>query len=610
MRKLFFAFIFVFLLFISVAPVNAAEDESSVISHDVTYNVLESGTTNVVMNTAITNKSSRTYTASYTIELGFDDIKNVQAFDKLGSIIPSVTKTNDGQKVMLEFNEKVVGINNILNFKLSFDTQKVAQKNGNIWEINIPGVLRQSDFSYFNVHVKVPESFGEPSFIKPSKGNKSLDFSKEDLGNSGIFISFGENQIYGFDLNYHLQNANLFPVKTEIALPPSTNYQEVAIENINPKPLNVVSDKDGNWMAYYYLMPSEKKHINVKGKAKILLNPKKQEESESLLLEYLKEQPFWQVSNPRIKKLAKELKTPESIYNFVVKTLKYDLVRVTDNKPRAGAVNTLNNPSSAVCMEFTDLFIAIARAAGIPAREVNGFAFAENSKDRPVSLVKDILHAWPEYYDRDLKTWIMVDPTWENTTNGMDYFKTFDFDHFTFVIKGMESDYPIPAGGYKLTGSQSYKDVNVDFVNTFEESLQIIDVKTDLTENFFSLFPVKGNMTIYNKNKSLFPKQILIVESDILYPRQRKVVLSEIPPYGYLQIPIFFEKMPILTNSKANVELKIGKNSIYRSVNITPFLISDWRIIIGGGVFIGIFALGLLIIAQRTRRLPFFRQKE
>lgn len=608
MKKLFFVFIFIFWLLINVAPVSAAEDEPSVISQDVTYNVSETGTTNVVMNTAITNKSSKTYTVSYTIELGFDDIKNVKASDKLGLITPEISKTDKGQKVSLDFNERVVGIDNILNFKLDFDTEKIARKQGNIWEVNIPGLVRQTDFSYFNVHVKVPKSFGNPSIIKPYKDNKNLDFSKEDLGNSGIFISFGENQIYGFNLTYHLQNANLFPIRTEIALPPDTNYQKVIIEIIDPDPLNVVKDRDGNWIAYYYLMPSEKKHINVKGKAKIFLTPEKQEESSTLISDYLKELPYWQVSNPKIQKLAKELKTPENIYNFVVKTLKYDFSRVTDNKPRAGAVETLNNPSSTVCMEFTDLFIAIARAAGIPAREVNGFAFAENSKERPVSLIKDVLHAWPEYYDYNQKTWIMVDPTWGNTTNGMDYFKTFDFDHFAFVIKGIESDYPVPAGGYKLTGSEVYKDVNVDFADNFKEDLPVVDIKTNLSNEFFSLFPVKGTISFYNKNKILFPKQLLTIKSNSLYPKERKVVLDEIPPYGYLQIPFYFEKMPMLTNKKAIIEFRVAGRSIFRKVNISPFFIKDWRII--GGVFFGIFSIGLLIIAQRTWGLPFFRQKQ
>lgn len=206
--------------------------------------------------------------------------------------------------------------------------------------------------------------------------------------------------------------------------------------------------------------------VKVAGKAKISLHPKKQKLSQREKEQYLKDNAFWQTSNKEIKKLALELKTPYEIYKYVVNNLKYDFQRVALGKPRMGALDVLKNPSSAVCLEFTDLFIAIARAAGIPAREINGFAYTRNSKERPLSLVKDVLHAWPEYYDQEIETWVMVDPTWENTTGGVDYFYTLDFDHFAFVIKGVNSTYPIPAGAYKISNAAT-RDVNVEFAETF-----------------------------------------------------------------------------------------------------------------------------------------------
>ena len=143
--------------------------------------------------------------------------------------------------------------------------------------------------------------------------------------------------------------------------------------------------------------------------------------------------------NPIIIDEAKNLKTAKGIYDFVSTKLKYDYERVKPNVERLGAVNALNNPNSAICMEFTDLFIALARAAGIPAREVNGFAYTENPKIQPLSLVNDVLHAWPEYYDYEKGVWIPVDPTWASTTGGVDYFNKLDLRHFTFVMHGKSS---------------------------------------------------------------------------------------------------------------------------------------------------------------------------
>ena len=70
----------------------------------------------------------------------------------------------------------------------------------------------------------------------------------------------------------------------------------------------------------------------------------------------------------------------------------------------------------------------------------------------------------------------MIDPTWANTTGGIDYFNVLDFDHIAFVIKGESSDYPIPAGGYKLQGNEEEKDVNVSFAKIFEEETPTLEI--------------------------------------------------------------------------------------------------------------------------------------
>lgn len=606
--KRFFLIFISFILLINLFVTKTAAEEDSVISHDITYQVLESGLTRVTMNTGITNKESGSYTASYSIDLGFEDLTNVKASDNTGAIDPIVSDSENGKKVELSFNDKVVGINNTLRFKLSFDTNKIARKQGNIWEVSIPGLAKQSTFSQFNVHVRVPPSFGEASFIKPEKPLNNLNFTKEDLGDSGIFITFGNSQIYNFNLNYHIKNSNLFPVKTEIALPPTTNYQDIFISIIDPRPENVIKDKDGNWLAEYFLMPSEKKDINVKGKAKIHLNPKIQEMTEEELAEFLKEKPYWQVSNGRIKQLAKELKTPKAIYEYVVKTLSYDFSRLTNNLPRVGAVQVLDKPASAVCMEYTDLFIAIARAAGIPAREVDGFANTENSKQRPLSLVKDILHAWPEYYDRDRKAWIMIDPTWGSTTKGTDYFDVLDFDHFAFIIKGLDSEYPVPAGGYKIKGGENNKDVDVTAGGTYEEAFPSIEMKIDIADKVYSGFPINGNVILSNNGGVSFPSQILTINTDAFLPRTRKVSLEEVPPFGHLKLPVNFEKMPLFSSTRSSLEFKIGDKSILKTIEVSPFFFKDLRII--GGVLGAIFTIAIFIAAARTWGLFVPRRKE
>ena len=610
MKKITIILIFIFLYLLYIHAALASSNFST--DYDVTYTIRENGTTSVNFDVVLTNKTSQYYASSYNIVVGLDDLENLRASDPNGTIVPVIIKNNDETSIDLTFNKRVVGIDNKLNFNLSFDTKSVAKKLGKIWEMNIPGLTNQDSFQSFNVYVKTPSSFGKPSYIKPAiaqSSKNSLSFTKEQLGSSGIYIGFGDSQIYRFNLKYHLKNPNLFKVKTEIAIPPPTNYQEIEIDDINPKPLNVIADNDGNWLAQYLLLPSQKIDVIVTGEAKILLNPKKEPVDREKLKEYLKEQPYWDVSNVDIKKLAYSLKTPYDIYEYIVKNLRYDFSRVTGGKARLGAKEVLKNPKSAVCLEFTDLFVTLARANGIPAREINGFAYTENEKERPLSLVKDVLHAWPEYYDYNREAWIMVDPTWGNTTNGLDYFEVLDFDHFAFVIKGESSQYPIPAGGYKLEGQEVLKDVDVTFGDTFDEggALQVI-TEWNFSQSFAAGLPIQGNIIIKNVGKTFSEPLVATVVSSFLKPSPQEIFLNGIPPFGFSTLKVNFQATNALTNRTDTVTIALADYLSSESLKIYPIFLHK-MFFLGGGILLAIIFTILSIIAIKTGRLPFSRQK-
>jgi transglutaminase-like putative cysteine protease len=460
-RKLFSTILA--LLAIFLVPTSASASQNFTTDYHVIYSVAETGGTHAVLNITLTNTTTQYYASSYRVQLGLDTITNVRITDPDGPIRPIINKGPDGYFIDVTFNKRAVGKDSKLPFTIEFDTPSIGKNYGKILEINIPGIADPKAFNTFVVEVRAPASFGNPAYIKPKQDSDALIFTKEQLGKSGISIAFGQDQAYAFHLTYHLKNKNVYPTQAEIALPPSTNYQKVFITGMSPLPDNVIEDKDGNWLAQYNLLPTQKIDVIVDGKAAVSLNPREQPLSQADREVYLADKPYWPANNDKIHELADELVTPQAIYAYVASTLKYDFSRVTDDKNRLGAADVLKKPDSAACREFTDLFIALARAAKIPAREVNGFAYTENSKQRPLSLVKDVLHAWPEYYDDAKKTWIMVDPTWGSTTGGIDYLSVLDFDHLAFVIKGYGSSYPTPAGGYKLADNKNTKDIQVNF---------------------------------------------------------------------------------------------------------------------------------------------------
>ena len=152
-------------------------------------------------------------------------------------------------------------------------------------------------------------------------------------------------------------------------------------------------------------------------------------------------------------------------------------------------------------MEFTDSFIAIARAMGIPAREINGYAYAGEGENKPISIgfkSGDVLHAWPEFYDPAFG-WVAIDPTW-GATSGLDYFTRLDTNHFVFVIKGQDSVYPLPAGAYKIDGSEK----QVEVAHSLKTDEQINQQQTEATAyNTILQNPLKlakGYKAFYIKN--------------------------------------------------------------------------------------------------------------
>lgn len=593
-----------FVFFSLFVPQQAQAAGNFTTDYQVIYTIDPQGVTHAQVNVSLTNTTTQYYASTYKMQIGFDDIKNVMVQDSGGPIQPIMTKNQEGYAIEITFNQKAVGMGAKQSFVLTFDTSKLARHYGKIWEIDIPGIANPNDFSQFVVELKVPPNFGPAAYIKPKQANNNtLIFTKESLGKSGISIAFGEKQIYSYRLVYHLKNPNLYPIDTEIALPPSTNYQQVSLTNIVPRPDNIVLDSDGNWIAKYHLASTQQIEVVAEGKAEVSLKPSQVPLSADEKKLYTRRDVYWETDDQKIRELAGQLRTPEAIYTYVVNTLKYDFKRVTEESSRLGATKALQQPDSAVCREYTDLFIALARAAGIPAREIDGFAYTENARQRPLSQQKDILHVWPEYYDEQKQTWVMVDPTWGSTTGGVDYFDVNDFAHLTFVRKGVSSQLPLPAGAY--SGGSAEKDVLVDFAleNTMEQSA--INVESTIPELVTAGFPIKGELIVTNTSTTFSPSQLLYISSMNLSPTIQTIATGGVPPFGHVTIPINFKPTSFLTNTEGNYTIRVAGATTEHTVKSAPFFLTP----LGGGLLIGIFTIIILFVTIGSRRVRLSRRK-
>ncbi len=434
------------LLFGYLAP-SAFASEDFYTKYEVDYVFDQQGKATVNQQISLTNKKSGIYASSYRMTLTGDKPGSITGYDSGGPLkITTETQGEETTLVKIDFNDQVVGINQTLKFNLEFFGRQAAH-NGQVWEISLPRLSSGSEIDEYLLRLSVPEAFGQLAFISPSPASSighQYIFTKDQISKAGVVAAFGNFQTFDFSLDFELTNPNSRAAEASVAIPADTNYQRVSYTDINPRPTDITVDAEGNWLATFNLVPKQNLTVKATGQAHLLAEPTQTRPGLTAVArqQYLQSTPYWPSDNPQIKDLASKLKSAKNIYNYVVNTLKYDYDRAKPGVLRKGAVEALATPDSSICTEFTDLFIAIARAAGIPTREVNGFAYTTDKRLRPLSLVADVFHAWPQYWDEGRQAWISVDPTWGKTTGGVDYFNKLDFNHFAFITRGWSDTTP------------------------------------------------------------------------------------------------------------------------------------------------------------------------
>ncbi|HAH97635.1 MAG TPA: hypothetical protein DCL69_12175 [Firmicutes bacterium] len=149
------------------------------------------------------------------------------------------------------------------------------------------------------------------------------------------------------------------------------------------------------------------------------------------------------------------------LFSFVNSHMNYDL-SASDN--RRGALYALNS-GRGTCQDYADLYVALCRAAGIPARLIYGLRYNTEEHGDLIGRrnVANRHHVWTEIYLESYQ-WVPVEPTYTYKLNGR---KTISFDYYgtypahdLHIATGYEN--PPLTWNYKYSGSkpQVYFNVN------------------------------------------------------------------------------------------------------------------------------------------------------
>ena len=216
-------------------------------------------------------------------------------------------------------------------------------------------------------------------------------------------------------------------------------YQRVVSTKISPEKYNTVSDDYGNIFAEFEFSDIfAGKDVSVRidyqvaaSKLRYSLGPYE----ERIPVRFLEAERWIESKEGEIVALSQQLTSDKpsswekarAIYDWIGGNISY-----TGYYPKSrGALFALRNRSGD-CSEFSDLLIALCRAAGIPARTLNGV-----TKENASSAAET--HDWAEVYLSGTG-WVPVDPTWGRfREKRAQYFAGMTADHI-IVTTGKNLD--------------------------------------------------------------------------------------------------------------------------------------------------------------------------
>lgn len=214
-------------------------------------------------------------------------------------------------------------------------------------------------------------------------------------------------------------------------------YQEVLASWSDPSEYEVVEDEYGNQYArfdFHDVGPGKRvvARLTYEVRVKELAYDLSQCEGE-MLDSFLQPDTYVESDDAKIQALADELsrgqanpcRILEALYDYVRQQITYSSYEEGDR----GAVWALGY-GRGDCTEFADALLALSRAAGIPARFLEGVTYRE-SRSADLGQIK---HDWLEAYLPG-HGWVPLDPTWGRfPERGDAYFARMSPDHIVVTV--------------------------------------------------------------------------------------------------------------------------------------------------------------------------------
>lgn len=488
-------------------PVHAASEFSYTI--DMNYAINDDGTTRVTSSYRITNNTNNRVLASLQINTPTNDVADIAARYADGSSLPfsAADKTNTTlgnfayKEINLRFADWPSGRGTTQDFSVSYTTGSLVDIKGSSRTFYVPSLAEVGANENYNISVSVPASFGTmistgalPQ-IDGSDGDKvRYRFANaNDLLGRSFTLIFGETTIYKADFTFPLKNTTNRDRVFTVTLPPNTPTQKIYINKLDPQPIATRVDTDGNILADYTVPARGTVTVHTDISAQVTYRAydlskggKTSDIPQELIRDYTGSTRFWQTDDAELRAKAQQAVSGKTnvvdilraLQKLTNDTLTYNNEKIKYNI-RQGSGRALRNPDNAVCLEYSDLMIALLRSQGIPARMPVGYAYAGTLKQS--KSVADSLHSWVEAYVPGIG-WMNLDPTWSEK---FDNFGKSDLDHFTFAIWGRQDAVPAAVMLDNTDINYQYEQTSI----TYDSSLSVTQQKGAVTAKTYVVLP-------------------------------------------------------------------------------------------------------------------------
>jgi hypothetical protein len=248
-------------------------------------------------------------------------------------------------------------VNGIFVGSLTQTIQLISNETSTIVDCELFVPLVRNETARHYVVLNISSSIGQPAILNDSSGNKYAYWSH---------VTIARNQVFSVELNYYVLSFSTHYIIDSSLITDYNRSSELYVKYTQPEEL------------------IQSNNAEIVSKAQSLIG------NESNIHE----------------KVSK-------IYNFVITHMRY-----AAQEEERGALWALEK-GVGDCSEYSYLFVALCRAAGIPARVQAGFAF------HSINETLEDGHMWAEYYLENYG-WIPVDATWR-------LFDAMDYRHFSSI---------------------------------------------------------------------------------------------------------------------------------------------------------------------------------